>query len=203
MRALARHGYLMKTLARLMLAAILAWCPGWALAAPSFGPAPAPVPVALDLQMDAAAADAMGGALLLVFVREQCPYCEIVLKEFLNPMSRNPNYVNRVVMRRIAVGESLPLRDFRGEWTTHGRFAQGYGIRFTPIVQMFGMRGALLGKPLVGLMTRDYYGDYIDQAIDKAIELNRALAVAMQSPATPAPEASSAPISATVQGGPP
>lgn len=156
----------MMTRARLALAAILAWCSGLAMAA-------IPVPPATDLQADARQAAAMGGPLLLVFVGERCGYCEVVLNDFLVPMSQNAEYANRIVMRRVLTSDTLPLRDFRGEPTTHRRFAQSIGVRMTPVVQMFSPRGLLLGKPLVGLTTVDYYGYYLDQTIDRAIELAR------------------------------
>lgn len=135
---------------------------------------PQGVPTAENLQADAQAAAALGGALLLVFVSDRCGYCEIVLNEFLIPMSRNTDYTQRIVMRRIVTNSDRPLRDFRGEALTHKRFAQGVGVRMTPIVQMFGSKGGLLGKPLVGLTTVDYYGHYLDQTIDRALELDRA-----------------------------
>ena len=132
------------------------------------------VPTAVDLQADAQAAAALGGAVLLVFVSDRCGYCEIVLNEFLIPMSRNTDYTQRIVMRRIITNSDRPLRDFRGEPLTHRRFAQGVGVRMTPVVQMFSLKGLLLGKPLIGLSTIDYYGHYLDQTIDRALELGRA-----------------------------
>lgn len=132
------------------------------------------VPAAEDLQADAIAAAKLGGAVLLVFVSDHCGYCEIVLNEFLIPMSRNTDYSQRIVMRRIVTNSNHPLLNFRGERLTHRRFAQGVGVRMTPVVQMFGIKGQLLGKPLVGLTTVDYYGYYLDQTIDRALELGHA-----------------------------
>ncbi len=128
------------------------------------------VPTADDLRVDARAAAKLGGAVLLVFVSDRCGYCEVVLNEFLIPMSRNIDYSQRIVMRRIVTNSDRPLRDFRGEILTHRRFAQTAGIRMTPVVQMFGVKGQLLGKPLVGLTTIDYYGHYLDQTIDRALD---------------------------------
>lgn len=131
------------------------------------------VPTAENLQADAQTAAELGGAVLLVFVSDRCGYCEIVLNEFLIPMSRNTDYSQRIVMRRIVTNSDRPLRNFRGELLTHRRFAQGVGVRMTPVVQMFGLKGLLLGKPLVGLSTLDYYGHFLDQTIDRALDLGR------------------------------
>ena len=131
------------------------------------------VPTAENLQADARAAAELGGAVLLVFVSDRCGYCEIVLNEFLIPMSRNTDYSQRIIMRRIVTNSDRPLRDFRGELLTHRRFAKGVGVRMTPVVQMFDLKGLLLGKPLVGLSTIDYYGHFLDQTIDRALDLGR------------------------------
>ena len=143
------------------------------------------VPTADDLQADAQAAAELGGTVLLVFVSDRCGYCEIVLNEFLIPMSRNTDYSQRIVMRRIVTNSDRPLRNFRGESLTHRRFAQGVGVRMTPVVQMFGVKGQLLGKPLVGLTTIDYYGHYLDQTIDRSLELARPIAPALERLAAP------------------
>lgn len=127
------------------------------------------VPPASNLRLDAQTAEALSSTVLLVFVADHCGYCEIVLHEFLIPMSRNPEYAKRVVMRRIVLNSDLPLYDFDGARTTHEKFARRINVRMTPIVQMFDTRGLLLGKPVVGFTIRDYYGELLDRAIDGAI----------------------------------
>jgi len=145
------------------------------------------VPVAENLQADAQAAAELGGAVLLVFVSDRCGYCETVLNEFLIPMSRNTDYSQRIVMRRIVTNSDRPLLNFRGAPLTHRRFAQGVGVRMTPVVQMFGTQGQLLGRPLVGLSTIDYYGHFLDQTIDLAIALGRTQSSAQGKPLSPTP----------------
>jgi len=171
---------------------IALWLAILACASPSAGAATQPlaelaagVPTADDLQADAQAAAELGGAVLLVFVSDRCGYCEIVLNEFLIPMSRNTDYSERIIMRRIVTNSDRSLRNFRGEPLTHRRFAQGVGVRMTPVVQMFGTKGQLLGKPLVGLSTIDYYGHYLDQTIDRALALGRTSSSAQEKVLSP------------------
>jgi thioredoxin-related protein len=152
-----------------LLLAILAWTSDLAMATTA-DPTPG-TPPAIDLQADAQVAAGMSRTLLIVFVSDRCAYCEIALNEFLIPMSGNPDYGNRIIMRRIVTNQDLPLRDFRGDLTTHRKFAKRLNVRMTPVIQMFDTRGLLLGKPLIGVTTLDYYGDFIDQTIDKAIAL--------------------------------
>jgi thioredoxin-related protein len=129
----------------------------------------ADVPRVLNLSADAQQAQAMGAPLLLVFVDSHCAYCEVALNDFLVPMSGNKNYAARVLMRRIVRDSNEPMRDFDDSLTTHKAFARKIGVRMTPVVQMFSSRGQLLGKPLAGLTTIDYYGYYLDQIIDQAV----------------------------------
>lgn len=151
-----------------LLLAILAWVshPVMASADPTPG-----TPPAIDLHADAQFAARMSHAVLIVFVSDRCTYCEIALNEFLIPMSGNSDYSNRIIMRRIVTNQDLPMRDFRGDLTTHRTFAKRLNVRMTPVIQMFDTRGLLLGKPLVGVTTLDYYGDFIDKTIDHAIAL--------------------------------
>lgn len=144
------------------LCAILAWAspPAWAAGG---------VPPARDLQKDGAAARAIDGAVLIVLVGEHCLYCERVLNEFLIPMSGNKTYRSKVVMRRLVVSDDEPMRDFAGRLTTPRRLARHYGYSLVPTVLLMDWRGRILAKPVVGLTTVDYYGMYLDEAIDTAL----------------------------------
>lgn len=136
------------------------------------------VPVARDLQKDAALARDKNGVVLVVFAGEHCSYCETVLNEFLIPMSRNAEYQSKVVMRKVELSSYQEMKDFRGGKTPHRRFAGDSGVRMVPTVMVFDTAGKLLAKPVVGLGTIDYYGESLDQAIDKGVAKVRGLAVA-------------------------
>ena len=151
------------------LFAILAWASTAAWAAEG-------VPAARDLRQDAAAARAIDGAMLVALVGERCGYCERVLNEFLIPMSGNREYRNKVVMRRLVVSDDSPIRDFEGRPTTPGKLAKQYGYNLVPTVLLLDGKGRMLAKPLVGLTTVDYYGMYLDEAIDQALGKIRAKA---------------------------
>ncbi|MEJ2655267.1 MAG: hypothetical protein P8Z69_08205, partial [Acidihalobacter sp.] len=48
-------------------------------------------------------------------------------------------------------------------------FARRYHVSFTPTVLLLDAKGRLLAKPLVGLTTEDFYGAFLDEAIDEAV----------------------------------
>lgn len=135
------------------------------------------VPPARDLQKDGAYAQSINGVVLLALVGEDCPYCERVLNEFLIPMSHNKTYQAKVVMRRLEISDDRAIRDFNGRRTTPADLASQYGYRMVPTVLVLDWKGRMLAKPLVGLTTVDYYGMYLDEAIDHGVAKVRGLPV--------------------------
>ena len=128
------------------------------------------VPYARNLQKDGKLAAQKNGVVLVMFSGDYCSYCERVLNEFLIPMSRNPEYQRKVVMRRVVNTGLSTIKDFEGGVEEHREFASDQGVGMVPTVMLFDQNGKRLGKPLVGLTTVDYYGYYLDQAIDHALE---------------------------------
>jgi thioredoxin-related protein len=127
------------------------------------------VPWARDLAVEAQASQAKRLPLLVLFTSPGCPYCERVMQEFLLPMQRNPEYRNKVVMRQVDIGSSMQLRDFGGLATTHAQFSAQHKIKLVPTIKLFDASGRELTQPIVGLLTPDFYGGYLDQAIDEAL----------------------------------
>lgn len=127
------------------------------------------VPPLRDLQQDAKLAQAKHGAILVVLVAENCQYCEHVLNDFLIPMSHNKSYQDRLVMRRLLVSDPADFKDFDGSSTNASFFVGRYGFHFTPTVILLDSQGNLVGKPVIGLSNPDFYGGYLDAAIDAAV----------------------------------
>lgn len=144
-----------------LLAGILAWA---AMTAAAEG-----VPDAEDLAKDARLARSFQGVVMIVFVSESCPYCKVVLDEFMIPTSRNREYDTKLVMRQVEVGGGRMLRDFKGRRMSQGDFADRHNIGMVPTVVVFGPDGKRLGQPLIGLSTVDYYGYYFNEAIENGL----------------------------------
>ncbi|MEP7206527.1 MAG: thioredoxin fold domain-containing protein [Casimicrobiaceae bacterium] len=132
------------------------------------------LPPASDLAADAAQSRAARIPVLLFFDRGDCPYCERALREFLVPMATGEEWRGRAVYRQVEIDQPLPLVDFSGVTTTHRAFAERHAIKLTPTVYIVDATGTPLGKPLVGLMTPDFYGAYLENAIDAATTRLRA-----------------------------
>ena len=146
-------------------------CGFWLFAAPN--PARADQP-ALTEADDLAAAGALAKErkvpMLLFFNRVGCPYCERALREFLVPMEKDPANTARVVFRQVEIDKQDRMVDFKGDVTTHRKFAQRYKIRLTPTIWFVDGDGNTLAEPIIGLRTPDYYGYYLEQAIDESLK---------------------------------
>jgi thioredoxin-related protein len=148
----------------LFMFAILAWMTHATAWADAVG-----VPFSQNLQADAQLAKSRGVPLLVMFSSPHCAYCERVLNEFLLPMQRNPDYAKKVLMRQIEVGGDQKLIDFKGKKTTHGGFAVLNSVMLSPTIIVFDYQGKPAADPLVGLGPVDYYGGYLDSAIDAGL----------------------------------
>lgn len=146
------------------LAVILTWLAlsGAALAQDS-------IPYATDFATDAKIAQEKQIPILVLFSAPYCHFCEQAREEFLIPITRNPVTNARVMIRQVEVGSTGKLRDFKGRMTTQGDFATLNKVRLTPTIKVYGPDGKELASPIVGLAIADYYGGYIDDAIDQGI----------------------------------
>jgi thioredoxin-related protein len=104
--------------------------------------------------------------ILLFLDRYDCPYCERALAQFVVPMSREPPWRDRAIFRQVEIDQPLPLVDFDGSATTHRALAARYRVSLTPTVVVVDRAGRIVGGPVVGLLTADFYASYLESAID-------------------------------------
>lgn len=131
--------------------------------------APDGVPVVTDLHAVAVQAAKARKPVLVMFEADGCPYCQRVMRDYLNPMSKNREYDNKVTMVRVDISSQSTLVDFQGHKTTPGSFSQRYHARLTPTIILFNANGQPLENPIVGFNSPDYYGYYLDKAIDASL----------------------------------
>lgn len=148
-----------------LMLGILAWLVGSSAWAVERGV----LPMASDLSKLAQEAKARRAPILVLFSSAGCHYCAQVRNEFLIPTTLNADYDNKVIMVEIEAGSSMRLIGFDGKATTHGDFAARYQIHMTPTVKLLDAQGREAAIPLVGIVSRDYYGGFLDQAIDAAL----------------------------------
>lgn len=113
-------------------------------------------------------AAARGLPLLLAFSSRHCTYCDQVEQDFLVPMLISGDYENRVLIRKLNIDAGVMVEDFEGEIRPARRIADQYRVDMTPTLLFLGPDGKELAERIVGLLTPDFYGGYIDRGIDSA-----------------------------------
>ncbi len=127
------------------------------------------IPKAFDLQQDGITAREKGIPVLLEFTMHGCPFCEEVEDEVLRPMLISGDYDNKVIVRNIKIDEEeREIVDFNGKLVTHEELTSRYSVFVAPTLVLVDGHGKAMGLDMVGVTTIDYYGIYLDQAIDQA-----------------------------------
>lgn len=134
----------------------------------------ASVPVARDLAADGRLAAERRLPILLVVAASDCAYCIQLEEDFLIPMLISGDYDDRVIIRKIEIDQANLLRDFDGRLVTTSELADRYRASLTPTLLFLDPQGRELVERMVGLTTPDFFGGYLDQAIDAARENLRA-----------------------------
>lgn len=123
---------------------------------------------AQDLYQEGRVAAAKRLPILIMFSMEHCPYCELIREDFLKPMLRSGDYTNKVIIREIHSDSYATLRDFDGRDVSAEELAHRYRASLSPTVVFLDHKGRELSKRMIGVTTVDYYGGYLDDAIEQS-----------------------------------
>lgn len=119
-----------------------------------------------DLAAEGRLAAAKGVPLVLLYSRDDCNWCEKLRREYLAPLARDPSAP--ALVRELHMDRATPLLDFAGRRTTSADFSRQMQARFAPTVMFLGPDGASLADPIVGFRLADFYGAYLERAIDES-----------------------------------
>ena len=134
------------------------------------------LPTAPDLSKEAKMAGAKQIPILILFSAPECGYCKRVREEILIPTTYNAEYDNKVIMLEVENSSSARMVDFDGRSISQSDFASKHHVGFAPTVKFFDAQGHEVADPIIGLVTVDYYGGFMDQGIDQATAKIRASA---------------------------
>jgi len=129
-----------------------------------------------DLQAVGQEARARKLPILIMFSMRDCQYCDVVREEFLKPMLRSGDYDDRVIMLELYSDSYTQLRDFNGQLISSSELTQRYKAGFAPTVVFLDSQGKELAERLIGITTRDFYGGFLDEAIDESLQRIRNVA---------------------------
>ncbi len=105
--------------------------------------------------------------LLLEFASSSCSYCHLLEAEVLNPTLLNRGYDGRVVMRKLMIDSNARLTDFDGTSEVNAeQLASRYKVYVTPTLLFVDSHGREIAERMVGVTTLEFYGGYLDIALD-------------------------------------
>lgn len=122
-----------------------------------------------DLQADAAYAKSHQLPILVMFSASYCGYCSTLKEEFLKPMLLSGEYKDKVIVRVLEIDAIDDIRDINGTKIDPETFAERYNVYLTPTLAFIDPQGKELVQQLIGMTTIDFYGGYLDDAIDNSL----------------------------------
>ena len=132
---------------------------------------------ATDLQAVGQEARVRKLPILIMFSMQGCQYCDVVREEFLKPMLRSGDYEDRVIMLELYSDSYAQLRDFNGQLISANELTHRYKAGFAPTVVFLDSEGDEQAERLIGITTRDFYGGFLDEAIDESWQRVRDIAI--------------------------
>ena len=127
------------------------------------------IPSLRNLQTDAQTSQQQQLPIVVLFSASYCGFCSIVKDDFLRPMLISGEYTNKAMIRVIEIDSSDDLMDLNGQAISAEAFADRHNISLTPTLAFFDAQGNELAPRMVGVTTVDFYGGYLDQAIDTSL----------------------------------
>ena len=126
------------------------------------------LPFVSNLQTDGTHASKKQLPIMIMFVSDECPFCLTAKEDYIIPMIISGEYEDKVIIRLVDIDSSDLLTDFHGNKMTMETFSNKQKINFTPYVKFFTAEGTELVKPIIGISNKDYYGVFLDDAIESA-----------------------------------
>jgi len=100
-----------------------------------------------DLQAELGDAKHAGKrAAFVMYVRDDCPYCERMKKNILSRPDVQAWYRQRFAVLAIDTKGAVPINDFGGKATTEKDFARAQGVKYTPVIIFYGLDGRPLTR---------------------------------------------------------
>ncbi|QEP42652.1 hypothetical protein D5085_05595 [Ectothiorhodospiraceae bacterium BW-2] len=106
--------------------------------------------------------------ILLMVSASHCGYCVRVEREFVRPLLLSGEYDDKIIVAKLELDTTPTLIDFQAQSVDSQRFSRRYRAYVTPTLLFLDSHGRELSEKLIGLMTPELFGGYIDAAIEEA-----------------------------------
>lgn len=111
--------------------------------------------------------------IMLEMSASYCGYCETLEEEIIKPMLRSGDYTDSVLIRRLQIDSTARLKDTSGIQLSPAEIAEKFDVSLTPTLLFLDGNGNEVSKKILGVYSLDYYGSYVDQAIDQGLKVIR------------------------------
>jgi thioredoxin-related protein len=119
-----------------------------------------------DIAKAAAQANARGEPLVLMVSLPGCPWCELLRRNYLLPMSNEG-----VTAYEFMINErSRTLQDFKNQKVTPAALATALKVTNTPTVLFFNAKGEEIAPRIEGVASADFIGAVLDERLATARE---------------------------------
>ncbi len=112
--------------------------------------------------------------ILVMFSAPDCPYCELVKREVIVPMSELKEYEDKIILRHIFYSSLTGVVDFSNQISNHSKFSFSYNASFYPTLMLLDSEGEVLNKK-IGITLIDTYWTELDTLIEQATRKIRAI----------------------------
>ena len=126
------------------------------------------VPLIDDFAAFARAARRRGLPIVLLVSRSDCSYCALLKDEVLNPMVKSREYDDLALLGELMLDAAEPLRWFQGEYERRDDIGSRLGTDLTPTLLFLAPDGTELVPRMRGVNTVEFFGFYLDRAIESA-----------------------------------
>ena len=106
---------------------------------------------------------------VLFFSSKHCEYCDLVRNGFLKHLLTDPAFMNKLLLREVRIDSTRLLLDFNRRSITHTAFTEQRAIELVPTIQFTDGLGDILTEDIVGVTTLDFYGAYLENAIEQSL----------------------------------
>ncbi len=127
------------------------------------------LPVGQNLARDGDASRHRRVPLLLFFSQDHCGYCDRLEEEILRPMMISGEYEQLIILRKLSIDYGEDVVGFDGHRIDNSDIFNAYDGIVTPMLVVTDGTGRQLTEPLVGINTVEYFGWYLDNAINHAL----------------------------------
>lgn len=106
--------------------------------------------------------------IMLEMSASYCGYCETLEEEIIKPMLRSGDYQDNVLIRKLEIDRHYPMNDLGGGRISAAQLASRYDVFVTPTLIFIDAEGREVSERILGVNSLDFYGAYVDEAIDEA-----------------------------------